>query len=132
MGDRTAMEVAMQLVEHKWSVRQAATAAGVSRTSLQRRVNGEIAVNAKWGGETLLSADEEGALIAAAMALADRGLAFTRAELRYMATRIASDGRQVRFGDAGVSKKWVDGFMKRNGDHMALHRGLIHLSLIHI
>ena len=104
------MERALQLVTEGLSSRQAADVAGVHYSSVQRRVNGTVPVNAKAGAPTLLSAEEEGALLTLIMALANRGLAFTKTEIRRMATRIASDGRGVRFGEAGISKRWMDGF----------------------
>ena len=126
MASTQQYEVALARVSEGLSVRQAAKAAGVPYTSLQRRVTGQVAVDAKAGAKTLLTLDEEQAMAAALIRLSEAGQGFTRVDLKYKATLIALDGRPVKFGEEGVSDKWLDGFMKRWGEHLSLRKGLIH------
>lgn len=97
------------------SVRSAALAFGVSKTSISRRLSGEVAMDAKVGPRTVLTKDEEDELEDVLLHAAQNFMSFSRSELREGVRQMCNDGRTIPWDpDKGPGQNWTDGFLRRH------------------
>ena len=118
----------MQLISSKsttFTKKKAAETAGVSRTSLRRRLNG-MAVDKKAGRPTVLSPQEEKAIIDSLIFLAHRGVPLTMKMLKMKVAQIVSDGRFVPFNNTGAGKHWATLFLKRHSNRISIRKAHIY------
>lgn len=113
---------AQKLVNGGMGVRPAAEAVGVKKSWLQRRLSGEVAVEAKNGPKPVLRADEEKALIDTVIHRAAAGYGVTKKDLKENVKLIASDGRVTPWGKAGPGEKWLSLFLKRSSGQLSVRK----------
>ena len=109
------MSEAMKLVKlNEKSLRQAAREYDVPLTTLKRRVDGEVSLNAKPGPPTVLTREEEKKLCEYYLTMCDMGYGLTVEDIRRVAYVIASNsGRPHPFKNGKASLDWYEGFLRR-------------------
>ena len=96
------------------SLRQAAREYAVPLTTLKRRVDGEVSIDAKPGPATILTEEEEKKLYKYCLDMCDMGYGLTVEDLRTLAFCIAqSSGRPHPFRDGKAGRDWYEGFRRR-------------------
>ena len=105
----------MKLVKlNKKSLRQAAREYDVPLTTLKRRVDGEVSLNAKPGPPTVLTREEEEKLCEYCLTMCDMGYGLTVEYIRRVAYVIASNsGRPHPFKNGKAGRDWYEGFLRR-------------------
>lgn len=98
------------------SLRSAAAKYNLSYSAIRRRSLGLVDVNAKWGGATVLSCEEETELVKLLIWAGQRHLGIGRRELcEGVRTLCNTDNRPVPWDRAkGPGQAWIEGFFKRN------------------
>ena len=95
-------------------LRQAARDFDVPVTTLKRRVDGTVPVNAKPGPATVLTMEEEEKLCKYCFDMCDMGYGLTVEDVRSVAYRIAQNsGRPHPFHDGKAGRDWYEGFLRR-------------------
>ncbi|GMF26318.1 unnamed protein product [Phytophthora fragariaefolia] len=115
------MERAMAAVKRKeMSIRGAAKAFGVSRSSLHRRVTGQVPMNAKPRPEPILTDGEVQRVLKAVDARTKRGLCFTRSELSMFIRQVVEESPYTREISATFpSVSWTNNFIQCNKSHFS-------------
>jgi len=113
---------AKKLVANGMSVRRAALAVGVERKWLQRRLSGEVAVEARNGPNPVLGKDEELALVNTVIHRAAAGYGVTTKDLKENVKLVASDGRAIPWGAAGPGDKWLKLFLNRCDGQLSVRK----------
>lgn len=110
-----AMSEALKAVKlNEKGLRQAAREFDVPVTTLKRRVDGEVPLNAKPGPPTVLTKEEEDELCNYCFAMCDMGYGLTVEDVKRVAFEIASNsGRPHLFKDGKAGRDWYEGFMRR-------------------
>jgi len=110
-----AMSEALKAVKlNEKGLRQAAREFDVPVTTLKRRVDGEVPLNAKPGPPTVLTKEEEDKLCNYCFAMCDMGYGLTVEDVKRVAFEIASNsGRPHPFKDGKAGRDWYEGFMRR-------------------
>ena len=110
-----AMSEAMKLVKlNEKSLRQAAREYDVPLTTLKRRADGEVSLNAKPGPPTVLTREEEKKLCEFYLTMCDMGYGLTVEDIRRVAYVIASNsGRPHPFKNGKAGRDWYEGFLRR-------------------
>ncbi|KAE8959524.1 hypothetical protein PR001_g30689 [Phytophthora rubi] len=104
----------------KMSIRKAASAFGVSKSALQRRTTGQIAVNAKCGPLPILTEGEVSGVLRCVDARTKRGQCFTTAELGLFVRRVVEESPYKREIPASFpSYSWLSKFIKSNSKHFS-------------
>jgi len=109
-----AMSEALKAVKlNEKGLRQAAREFDVPVTTLKRRVDGEVPLNAKPGPPTVLTKEED-ELCNYCFAMCDMGYGLTVEDVKRVAFEIASNsGRPHPFKDRKAGRDWYEGFMRR-------------------
>jgi hypothetical protein len=121
-------EAGMAKVDEGCSVRKAAFQIGVTKSSLQRRLDARKAgkvVSDKPGRTPVLSAAEEQALCDTMLSLAEGGRGFTTADLQRIVMLITIDRHVPWDRKAGPSKTWVKKYLGRH-PQLSLRRSSLH------
>ncbi|GMG17081.1 unnamed protein product [Phytophthora fragariaefolia] len=115
------MERAMAAMKRKeMSLRGAAKAFGVSRSSLHRRVTGQVPLNAKPGPEPIFTDGEVQGVLKAVDARTKRGLCFTRSELSMFIRQVVEESPYTREIPATFpSASWTNNFIHCNKSHFS-------------
>ena len=109
------MQTAMKKVEEGFSVNKAAKLSGVPRRTLDDRVKGRVAHGSRSGPRTVLTKEEEDALMAYLTYMAERGFPLTKKMVCAFAWAIAiRSGSGHRFSANGPSKQWWHNFKHRH------------------
>ena len=96
------------------ALRQTARDFDVPVTTLKRRVDGTVPVNAKPGPATVLTMEEEEKLCKYCFDMCDMGYGLTVEDVRSVAYRIAQNsGRPHPFHDGKAGRDWYEGFLRR-------------------
>lgn len=114
--DAEAVERAMAAVRSgAETVRSAAAKFQVNRSSLSARLNGKVAVVSKTGPATVLSTDEELAIVDLLLYAGRHYLGITRPQLQENVRKLCNDGRALPWKpDIGPGKRWMKGFFQRH------------------
>ena len=97
------------------SIRHAAETFAVSKTSIHKRLKGVIPMDSKSGQSTVLTREEEVALVDSLLWAGRHELALSRSELVDAVRTLCLDGRRVPWKpETGPGPKWVKGFLKRH------------------
>lgn len=103
-------------------LRQAAREYDVPVTTLKRRVDGEVAVDAKPGPRTVLTKEEEKKLCKYCFDMCDMGYGLTVEDVKIKAYEIMENsGRQHPFREGKAGRDWYEGFLRRF-PHISLRR----------
>ena len=110
------MTAALEAVSKGTTLSAAAAAFNVPRKTLDDRVKGRVTHGTKPGPDTVLSEEEEAALMSYLVYMADRGFPLTRTMAMAFAWAIAKrSGKADRFNqDVGPGKHWWSNFSKRH------------------
>ncbi|XP_052281215.1 uncharacterized protein LOC127878723 [Dreissena polymorpha] len=93
------MDDAVMAVNGGMSVRRAAEQFNVPKSTLSDRLTGKVKVDSVWGKKPRLSAVDEGALISAATARADKGLGFSKSNfMRFVGVFADENGKSFENG----------------------------------
>jgi hypothetical protein len=91
-GSCTQFERAVEAIKmRKMSIRKAATSFGVSKSALQQRTSGQVAVNAKCGPLPILTEGEVACVLQSVDARTKRGQCFTTPELGLFVRRVVEE-----------------------------------------
>eukprot|EP00752_Nemacystus_decipiens_P009450 g8449.t1 len=114
--DSAAAEKACEAVRSGLMSQKAAAAAfGVGRTSLQRRLSGVCAMDARPGPRTVMTAAEEDAVEDLLLYAGRNYIPLSTADLRERVRQLCNDGRQIPWNrDKGPGKDWLRGFLGRH------------------
>ena len=110
-----AMTEAMKAVRlNEKGLREAAREYSVPVTTLKRRVDGSVPVDARPGPTTVLTREEEEKLCKYCFDMCDMGYGLTVEDVRVVAFRIAANsGRQHPFQNGKAGRDWYEGFLRR-------------------
>ena len=107
---------------HGKGLRQAAREFDVPVTTLKRRVDDLVSVDAKPGPPTVLTKEEEEKLCKYCFDMCDMGYGLTVEDVRIIAYKIADNsGRPHPFNDGRAGRDWYEGFLRRF-PHISLRR----------
>ncbi|XP_071138373.1 uncharacterized protein [Mytilus edulis] len=112
----TTLEMVVQLVKDGGiSMRKAALAYGIPRSTIQDKVNGRTEIAARSGPKPVLSTTEEARIVEWCLEMAKIGYPRTRFELLHIVKKILDDdGRQTKFRDNLPGKDWYFSFKSRH------------------
>jgi Tc5 transposase DNA-binding domain len=113
---------AQKLIGEGLSIRRAADAVGVSKSWLDRRIQGKCEVAARNGPNPVLLPDEEQALVDNVIHRAAAGYGLTKQDLKEQVKLIAADGRTTPWNGKGPGKKWLKGFLERCKGKLSLRK----------
>lgn len=119
---------AVQAVTDGQPIMQAAAAYSISQQSLRRRLSGEVQIEARNGPDTILSREEEQAVVDATIHMANAGIGLTVTELKAKIMDIVSDGRLLpsSWEENGPGRAWVEGFFSRHKSALSLRSSRIY------
>ena len=111
-----SMKAALEAVKvDSKGLREASREFGVPVTTLKRRVDGLVEVDARPGPSTVLSKEEEDRLYEYCLIMADMGFGLTIENIRIVAYRIAeASGRPHPFKNGMVGRDWYEAFVRRH------------------
>ena len=102
-------------VKSGMGLREAARLYNVPYESLRRRVNGTVGSDCRAGPPTVLTEEEEDALVHYCFQMADMGLGLTKEDVMHTAfTFVDHSGRVHPFKDGMAGRAWFDGFRARH------------------
>ena len=109
-----SMIAAVKDVEGGMGLRQASRTYNVPVETLRRRVTGKVSMDCRPGPDTVLTEEEEGALMQYCLKMADMGFGLGREDVMCTAYLIAEkSGRKHPFKSEIAGQAWMDGFMRR-------------------
>ena len=110
-----SMLAAVKQVESGMGLREAARLYNVPCESLRRRVNGTVGLDCRPGPPTVLTKEEEDALVHYCFQMADMGFGLMREDVMRVAfTIVDHSGRVHPFTDGMAGRAWFDGFRARH------------------
>ncbi|CAB1107237.1 unnamed protein product [Ectocarpus sp. CCAP 1310/34] len=114
--DPVAAEKACEAVRSgRMSQNAAAAAFGLGRSSLQRRLDGNCAMDARVGPGTVMTKAEEDAVEDLLLYAGRNFIPLTTADLTERVRRLCNDGRPIPWNsDKGPGKDWLKGFLGRH------------------
>ncbi|XP_066592978.1 uncharacterized protein [Prorops nasuta] len=111
------VEEALKEIEKGKSLREAANAFGVPKSTLFRKLKNNVPIDCKKGAPTVLTAEEEADFVTWILYCAERGFPVTKRHLLDTVKKYVIDaGRNNPFKNDRPGYKWYRLFMKRHGN----------------